>query len=329
MRMPDEEFRALVDAARDRHLLSDIVGRHTTLKKRGARELVGLCCFHQERTPSLEINDSKGTYYCHGCGSSGDAYRFLMRQEGMTFRQAYETLAGDEFPIISEEERAKRKAEDERLTAARIELARSIWGNSVPLLGTIGERYVRGRGITADLPDTVRFVMAPRWRNEETGEVGRDYPAVVCAGQDVNDAVTAVQCIFLSPDGRTKFERVRDDGTKAKAKLTWGILAGSALRFGPPAEHVVCCEGPEDGWTLMQKLPDKSVWAAGGTALMARVIWPPIVQSVCFAGDNGAAGVAAVENAKTAALEQNVKARGTYPPPEFKDWNDQLRGISR
>ena len=87
MRLPDHEFERFVRDARDRHNLSDIIGRHTDLKKRGPNEMVGLCCFHSERTPSLEVNDSKGTYHCHGCGAGGDAITFLTAKEGLSFME--------------------------------------------------------------------------------------------------------------------------------------------------------------------------------------------------------------------------------------------------
>ncbi|WP_162928339.1 CHC2 zinc finger domain-containing protein [Sphingopyxis terrae] len=326
-RLPSAEFEQLVKAAKDRHNLSDIIGRHTTLKARGRSEKVGLCPFHNERTPSFEVNDSNGQYYCHGCGKSGDAITFLMEGEGMTFRQAYEALAGDEFPVISEEERARRKAEDEEKMAERIAVAKEIWAASIPPKGTPAEVYLRSRGIVMDLPETVRFAMTPRWRNAETGEVGRDIPAVVFAMQDNSDDIVGVQCVFLEDGGRRKYERTRADGTKAKAKLTFGKLVGSAIRLGPVAEQIVYCEGPEDGLTLAQLLPHMSVWVSCGTAVMPRMIFPRAVQSLILAGDNNIAGRKAVVAARIVHSSQGLKVEEVFPDPPFKDWNDQLMGV--
>ncbi len=322
-----EVFQRAVIEARERHNLSDVIGRHTNLRKRGARELVGLCPFHSEKSPSFEVNDAKGVYYCHGCGASGDAFRFLMAKDGLTFRQAFEALTGDAFPVVSDEERAKRKAEDEAATAARIALARDIWARSTLPAGTPAEFYVRSRGIVIPLPETVRFVMTPRWRDDETGEVGRDYPAMACALQDAHGAIVGVQCIFLQDGGRRKYERQRADGTKGKAKLTFGVIVGSAFRIGPPADHVVICEGPEDGLTLRQQLPDKTIWVACGTALMSRVSLPSAIQYITLAGDNGRAGKVAVEQATAAYMGGGVAVNAIFPDEGFKDWNDQLRGV--
>lgn len=321
-KLPEGEFRALVDRARERHLLSDVIGRHTALRRRGARELVGLCCFHTERTPSLEVNDAKGTYHCHGCGAGGDAIKFLVDMEGMTFRQAVEVLSGDEFPVISEENRAQRKLEDEALTRKRIELAQQMWARSVPTAGTLAETYARSRGIVGPLPRSIRFGSIPRYVDLETGEVGREYPAAVCAMQDVNGDVVAVQNIYLASDGSGKY--VSPQG--GKAKLSFGMLVGSALRLGPVRDHLVLVEGPEDGWTLAEQLPDKSVWASCGTALLSRIVLPAAVRSVCLAGDNNSAGRVAVAQAREAYLTVGRKVSEAYPDRRYKDWNDQLQG---
>lgn len=329
-RMPDSDFRELVERARDRHSLSDIIGRHTKLKPRGGSrgEQVGLCPFHSERTPSFEVNDTKGTYHCWGCGAAGDAITFLMQCEGQTFRAAVETLSGDEFPVISEEERTRRKQEVERASQERIALARSIWARSVPATpDTPAGVYARSRGITMDLPGTVRFVMTPRWYDPETGEAGRDIPAMACALQDVAGAIVGVQCVFLEDGGRRKYARPRADGSIGKAKLSFGQILGAAFRLGPARPHMIFCEGPEDGLTLAQQLPEHSVWVTCGTAMLSRVAYPPEVKSVCFAGDNNDAGRLAVSQARDAVLELGLIPTETYPDPAFKDWNDQLRGI--
>ena len=322
------EFRALIERARERHLISDVVGRHTDLKKRGSTEMSGLCPFHSERTPSFEVNDAKGTYYCHGCGKGGDALTFLVEYEGMRFRQALEYLLGENLPVISEEERVRRKEADAKAQAERIALARSIWQDAVPAVGTPAEFYARARGITIALPPTIRFATIPRWRDAETGQCGPDHPAMICAMQNVDGDVTAVQAIFLKDGGARKYEGWRADNTPAKAKLTYGSFAGAALRLGPVREHLVVCEGPEDALTITMTAPDHSVWCACGTANLALMRFPPAVRTICFAGDNGKAGHAAIVKAEEAAQERGLLTRSVFPPDEYKDWNDQLRGIA-
>lgn len=322
-RMPDNEFRALVDAARDRHNLSDIIGRYTKLNDRGSgREKVGLCPFHSERSPSFEVNDDKGTYHCHGCGVSGNAYRFMMEREGLNFFQAYEALAGDEFPDVSPEERAKRKADDQRITAARIALAQSIWESGITAEGSLARHYIEARGIRAPIPPAIRFGRVPRFFNLETGEVGREYPAVICALTNADDALTAVQCIYLANDGRSKY--VAPNGSRAK--LTFGIMRGSAIRLAPASTHIVICEGPEDALTLQSAMPELPVWASCGTSALGTIDMPPVVRRITLAGDNGSAGKKAVYAAKLRYSVAGFEVDEIFPDREFKDFNDQLRG---
>lgn len=88
--MPQE----LIDELRSRLLLSEVVARRVGLKRQGHR-FVGLCPFHQEKTPSFTVDDHKGCFYCFGCGAHGDAIEFVRRYEHMSFTDALDRLAGE------------------------------------------------------------------------------------------------------------------------------------------------------------------------------------------------------------------------------------------
>ena len=70
----------------------DIVGRHVALRKGGAN-LLGLCPFHGEKSPSFTVSPAKQFYHCFGCGAHGDAIRFLMEHAGLGFIDAVKELA--------------------------------------------------------------------------------------------------------------------------------------------------------------------------------------------------------------------------------------------
>jgi DNA primase len=80
---------------RERTDLVKVVGQYLTLRKAGHDSLVGLCPFHTEKTASFSVSPSKQVYYCFGCGSGGDAVRFLMGVEALAFPEAIERLARD------------------------------------------------------------------------------------------------------------------------------------------------------------------------------------------------------------------------------------------
>ncbi len=81
-----------LEAFKARLPLADIVGRYVRLRRRG-RELVGLCPFHREKTPSFTVAEDKGFYHCFGCGAHGNAIDFLMAIENLPFRDALERLS--------------------------------------------------------------------------------------------------------------------------------------------------------------------------------------------------------------------------------------------
>lgn len=69
----------------------EVVGETVLLKKAG-RNFVGLCPFHSEKTPSFSVSPDKQIFYCFGCGVGGNVFRFLMKQDGLSFPEAARTL---------------------------------------------------------------------------------------------------------------------------------------------------------------------------------------------------------------------------------------------
>src|ERR1700681_2515238 len=71
-----------------------VAGEYVRLKRVGATgRYVGLCPFHQEKTPSFSVNQSRQFYKCFGCGEGGDAFTFVMKVDGLTFPETLKYLA--------------------------------------------------------------------------------------------------------------------------------------------------------------------------------------------------------------------------------------------
>ncbi|MEO9141425.1 MAG: CHC2 zinc finger domain-containing protein, partial [Polyangiaceae bacterium] len=81
-----------------------------SLKKRG-RSFVGLCPFHQEKTPSFHVNADRGFFHCFGCKESGGAIDFLMKEQGLTFPEAVRSLAERAGIEISEDKRERTEVD--------------------------------------------------------------------------------------------------------------------------------------------------------------------------------------------------------------------------
>ncbi len=107
-----------ISLVRDRTDLVAVVSESVpSLKKRG-RRFLGLCPFHQEKTPSFHVNPDSGLYYCFGCKETGDVFRFLERVEGYTFVEAVKSLAERAgIPIV--EEKAVAPSDADRLKRER------------------------------------------------------------------------------------------------------------------------------------------------------------------------------------------------------------------
>ncbi len=88
MSVPAEEIRQVRDATD----LVALIGEHVALRKSG-RRFVGLCPFHNEKTPSFSVNAEEGVYYCFGCQRSGDAITFVRETEHLDFLDAVRRLA--------------------------------------------------------------------------------------------------------------------------------------------------------------------------------------------------------------------------------------------
>ena len=94
-----------VAKVRSETVLSDLFSEVTQVKRQAGR-FVALCPFHQERTPSVSIDDHQGLYHCFGCGESGDAYTFIEKTKNLDFRGAVEWAADRAGLTIRYEEAA-------------------------------------------------------------------------------------------------------------------------------------------------------------------------------------------------------------------------------
>lgn len=95
--------------------IADVVGAFVPLKKRGAN-YIGLCPFHNEKTPSFNVNPARGIFKCFGCGEGGDSVAFLMKHEHYTYPEALRWLA-ERYHIHIEETEAtpeEKAAQSER-----------------------------------------------------------------------------------------------------------------------------------------------------------------------------------------------------------------------
>lgn len=109
--IPQDTIMSILDTVR----IEEVVGDFVSLKKRGAN-LIGVCPFHKEKTPSFIVSPSKGIFKCFGCGKAGDSVRFIMEHEHYSYPEALRFLAQKYGIIIEEKEQTPEEmvAQNER-----------------------------------------------------------------------------------------------------------------------------------------------------------------------------------------------------------------------
>jgi DNA primase len=152
-----EEVKAAAD-------IVAVAGARTRLRRSGARH-VGLCPFHQEKTPSFSVSPEKGFFYCHGCGKGGDVVSFVEETESLDFAGAIEWLA-DRFNVRLEYEESSPQAEARRqrtkrlyelLEAAASFYERYLWESQA---GGFARDYLKSRALGEEVCRELRLGLA-------------------------------------------------------------------------------------------------------------------------------------------------------------------------
>jgi hypothetical protein len=208
---------------------------------------------------------------------------------------------------------AQRQAEDAAMAhaAKQSERAFRLWREAVPISGTPAETYLRGRGITCDLPDTLRFHRAC-WHPS-----AKHLPAMVAMVDGSPDL--GLHRTYLRANGGGKA-----DVEPAKAML--GTTAGGAVHLCEGSGRLVVAEGIETALSLASGLlrGPATVWAALSTSGMRALHLPDEPGRLTIAPDGDPAGREAAR-----VLAERAKAAGwrvgLLPAPDGKDWNDVQR----
>lgn len=144
MPLPDE----FLDELKARSDISDIASSYVSLKRRG-RNLVGLCPFHGEKTPSFNIYPENGSFYCFGCGAGGDVITFVRKIENLDYIDAVKFLAqraGMDMPENSYDSSMSELRR--RIFEANREAGRFYYSTLYTTAGKSGLDYLRGRGLS-------------------------------------------------------------------------------------------------------------------------------------------------------------------------------------
>ena len=160
-RIADEK----IDEIRERTDIVEVVSSYLSLKRAGVNHQ-GLCPFHQEKSPSFNVNSARQIFHCFGCGVGGNVFSFLMRMEGLSFPDAVRRL-GEKVGVEVEEEAVSPeevRRRDERERILRINEVAGEFYQQLLLAdeeGAPGRRYLRQRGYESEIVRTFQLGFAP------------------------------------------------------------------------------------------------------------------------------------------------------------------------
>jgi DNA primase len=304
----EASLRERCDSIRSRVPMSSVAAVSLKLIRAG-REWKACCPFHPDRSPSFTIYADDRRFMCFGCGAEGDVLDFVMRLQGVRLPEALQML-GDGELLARHEKRSDRARAPEHDRGGE---AASLWAAAAPAQGTLAEAYLRSRGITVELPESIRFAHLSLGRRTPM-------PALVAAVSTLDGDVRGVQRTFLSanPIGKAQLPG-------GKAKFSLGRVLGGAIRLGPAARSLIVTEGLEDGLTLLQKL-GRPVWVAAGAGMLSAMQLPDVVEAVVIGADDDEAGDRAARKAAEMFHASGRRVRIMRPAPSYKDFNAELTG---
>lgn len=322
-RIDSNDLARIVTGIRDRFPLSGVASKSGVKLHRAGNELKACCPFHADRTPSFTIYADDRRAHCFGCGWSGDVLDFVQQAYGVKLPGAIDMLDGGALRELEQRRAPAKPKADMRPVAQR------IVAGSVPIEGTPAEAYLRSRGITMDLPHTLRFTRLAPPQVEGNGVLAANgpglLPTLVAIVSDPAGALVGLQRTYLTEGGRKAAVKATDTDRKPKVKYSLGNVVGGAIQLGPPSASMLVAEGLEDGLTLHQAL-GRSVWVAAGTSMMPQMTFAPVTRAVVIGADGDDAGAVAANKAAAAFAAAGLATRIMRPTPPYKDFNAELMG---
>jgi len=341
--------QSFVESVRDAADIAQVVSDYVPLKRAGAR-LKGLCPFHQEKTPSFSVDPQNQLFYCFGCQTGGDVFKFVMLYEKVEFPEAVEMLAGRFGIALPKPTAREAEVTDERerllaLNLAAAEFYRTVLAEDA---GRPCREYLERRGIDDETaarlglgyaPDgweTLRqHLTAKRFAESEILKAGLALPRKSGQGsydrfrdrlifpiRDVRGRTVAFGGRAIG-DAEPKYINSPETPTYTKGDQLYGLdLAREAIRR---EGFAVVVEGYLDLAALLQAGFEQVVASLGTafTAAQARLL-ARFTDRVLVSYDGDAAGAEATTRSLDLLLEQGFEVR-VVELPSGRDPDDFLR----
>lgn len=197
--------------------IADVIGEFVTLKRASVGSLKGLCPFHDEKSPSFNVNQVQGFYHCFGCGEGGDVYKFLENIEKISFYDAVERLAARLGYQLTYEAggAAPEQGQRNRILEANRQAAEFYQSQLMSDEAASGRDFLKGRGFDKAAADQFAIGYAPKGWSSLTDHLKK-------AGFTIEELVSAGLSSQSEKGGYDKF----------RGRLIWPIRDASASVIG-------------------------------------------------------------------------------------------------
>ncbi|MBN2681838.1 MAG: DNA primase [Bacteroidales bacterium] len=327
----------------------DVVQDFVSLKKRGTNYL-GLCPFHNEKTPSFSVSPSKGIYKCFGCGKGGNPVNFVMEHENFTYVEALKFLANKYHIEIVEkeesEEEKQQKNDRENLIIVSL-FAQRYFTRTLHETAegkAIGLSYFRERGFNDSIIEKFQLGYSPEQKDaftkeavekghqveflekagltirKENWQIDRFHGRVIFPIHSISGQVIGFGGRILKTDKKVaKYLNSPESDIYHKSKVLYGLL--QAKKAITQKDKCLMVEGYTDVISFHQAGVENVV-ASSGTALsidQVRLI-KRFTNNITVLFDGDAAGIKASLRGIDIILEQGLNVRVvSFPPGEDPD----------
>lgn len=334
----------LVEEIRSRSDIVDVISGYLKLQKKGSN-YVGVCPFHNDKNPSMSVNQPRQMYYCFSCGAGGDVFKFVMDYENLTFPEAMKVLADRAGIKLPEQDMSRETKQQTDLKAQILELNKLAAKYYYYMLrqppGKQGMDYLTGRGLSEETIQKFGLGYASKYSNdlykylkgkgysdqllkesglmqvdEKRGMYDKFWNRVMFPIMDANHRVIGFGGRVMG-DGKPKYLNSPETKVFDKSRNLYGLNLARISR----KPNIILCEGYMDVIALHQAGFNQAT-ASLGTAFTQQqsMILKRYTNEVLLTYDSDEAGVRAAMRAipilKDAGLTAKVINMEPYKDPD-------------